>query len=119
MSYDLSFWQYKKDVYLNNETIYKKCSNDEILEGLETLPTELILQDIKQEFELWLLDKNYLDFENPKSNGAFQITMTNQFVRFDCYQMQGEDMNKIIDIMDKYNCPLYDPQVPQRYDKIN
>ena len=26
-------------------------------------------------------------------------------------------MNRIIDVMVKYECPLYDPQVPQRYDE--
>lgn len=34
----------------------------------------------------------------------------------DCYGMDGEDMNKFIDILFEYGCPLYDPQVGERYD---
>ena len=41
---------------------------------------------------------------------------TPQFVRIDCYGMKGEDMNKFIDILDEYGCPLYDSQVGERFD---
>ena len=48
--------------------------------------------------------------------GFFQLRTTSQLVQVVCYSMEGEDMNKIIDVMLKYNCPLYDPQVSQRFD---
>jgi hypothetical protein len=28
-------------------------------------------------------------------------------------------MNKLVDIMEEFKCPLYDPQVPERYDEMN
>ena len=115
MSYDLNFWKYKKDVYLNNQVVYEKCSEEENVEGLETLPIEDIIADIDKEFADWSIESN--DYKNPKGKGAFQIFTTPQFVRFDCYGMEGEDMNRIIDVMIKYECPLYDPQVSQRYDE--
>ena len=114
MSYDLNFWKYKKNVYLDNQTVYEKCSEEESVDGLENLPIEDIIADIDKEFADWKNESN--DYENPKGKGAFQILTTLQFARFDCYGMQGEDMNRIIDVMIKYECPLYDPQVPQRYD---
>ena len=45
-------------------------------------------------------------------NSSFQIITTEQFVRFDCYGgiIRG-DINIIIDILLKYGCPLYDPQI--------
>ena len=43
-------------------------------------------------------------------------TTTSQSVMIDCYGMDGEDMNKFIDILFEYGCPLYDPQVGERYD---
>ena len=116
MSYDLDFWKYKNGVYLNNQETYEKCSNEQIVEGLEDLPIESILEDVRVEFNTWRMEESDLDFENPEGRGAFQIFTTTQFIRFDCYGMQGEDMNRIIDVMNKYHCPLYDPQVQQRFD---
>jgi len=118
MSYDLDFWKYKEGTYLNNQVVYEQCSNEQIVDGLETIPIDLILTDIKTEFAAWNMEESNLDYENPSGKGAFHISYTTQFVRFDCYGMEGEDMNRIIDIMNKYDCPLYDPQVPQRYDGI-
>jgi hypothetical protein len=116
MSYDLDFWKYKKETYLDHQDTYEKCSNEEIVEGLEDLPIDAIIADIQQEFMNWQMKESDIDFENPEGKGAFQIFSTKQFVRFDCYGMEGEDMNKIIEVMNKYDCPLYDPQVPKRYD---
>ena len=117
MSYDLDFWKYKKGAYFDNQEVYEKCSDEQTVEGLENLPIESILEDIRMEFISWKMIESNIDFENPKGKGAFQIFTTKQFVRFDCYGMDGEDMNRIIDVMDKYDCPLYDPQVSQRYDE--
>lgn len=80
------------------------------------MPIENILNDLKLEFKDWTIQVGSLDFEKPTGKRAFQISFTAQFVRFD-YGMLGEDMNRIVDVMDKYDCPLYDPQVPKRYDK--
>ena len=116
MGYDLNFWKYKKDVYLDNQDTYIKCSEKGLVDGLEDLPIETIIKDIQQKFANWKMEGSNIDFENPDGKGAFGISTTKQFVRFDCYGMEGEDMNQIIEVMVTYNCPLYDPQVPQRYD---
>ncbi len=116
MSYDLNFWKYKNNVYLNNQEVYEKCSEGEIIEGLEELPIDQIKQKIAEEFSDWATDDSDF-FENTIGNGAFDLFTTAQFIRFNCsFKMNGEDMNRLIDIMLKYDCPLYDPQVPQRYD---
>ena len=115
MSYDLNFWKYKNNVYLNNQEVYEKCSDGETVEGLDELPIIEIKKQIAKEFSEWFLESDF--FENPKGEGAFDVFTTSQFVRFNCsMKMQGEDMNRLIDVMLKHDCPLYDPQVPQRYD---
>lgn len=48
MGYDLNFWKYKKDVYLDNQDTYIKCSEEELVDGLEDLPIETIIKDIQQ-----------------------------------------------------------------------
>ncbi|WP_299256360.1 hypothetical protein [uncultured Aquimarina sp.] len=117
MSYDLDFWKLKKDTYLKNQEVYKKCSEEEIVDGLEDLPIDSILNDIQIEITDWKMKESNIDYENPNGSGVFQIFTTKQFVRFDCYGIEGEDMNLIIDVMDKYDLLLYDdPKVPQRYD---
>lgn len=115
MGYDLCFWKYEKDSYLDNQSVYEACCEDETIEGLENLPIDEIVNNIGNAFSDWdALDK--YNFENPKGRGAFGIITTPQSVCVQCYGMSGDDMNKFIDVLLKYNCPLYDPQVPQRYD---
>ena len=116
MSYDLDFWRYKKDIYLDNQTVYKLCSQGKQVEGLEQLPIRSIIKDVRMEFDNWRMEETVMNFKNLNGKGTFEIFTTTQFVRFDCRGMDGLDMNRIIEIMVKYNCPLYDPQVPKRYD---
>jgi len=117
MSYDLDFWKYKKGVSLDNQTVYlKACCDGENVDGLEDLPIDEILKKIDETFSSWeKLDKE--SYENSSGEGAFQIETTPQSVRFDCYGVTEDDMNLIIEIMYDFGCPLYDPQVPERYDK--
>ncbi|SHF42612.1 hypothetical protein [Pedobacter caeni] len=50
MGYDLNFWKYKKGIYPDNQEVYEKGSNGEIIEGLEELPIDQIRQEIADEF---------------------------------------------------------------------
>jgi len=113
MGYDLNFWKYKEGVYLDNQEVYEALSNGEHVEGLESLPVQQILKDIETAFKGW--NGMGSDYEN-KAGGAFQVFTTEQFVRFDCHGMSGDDMNKITDVLFEHECPLYDPQISQRFD---
>jgi hypothetical protein len=115
MSYDLGFWKYKEDIYGDNQLVYEHLSEGEYIEDIEELPVEEILERIAEAFSSWERSGKY-DFET-EYDGLFQVQMTSQFVRLDCYGMNEKDMNKFIDIMDGYDCPLYDPQLPQRFDE--
>ena len=118
MSYDLAFWKYKKDVYLNNDEVYFKVSDEEeIIDGLEYIPIDNILEKIAKTFSHWQTDDshNYNNFNN--GAGAFETYTKAQFVLFSCNGMEGDDLNLLIDIMLEFECPLYDPQVQERFDK--
>jgi len=41
---------------------------------------------------------------------------TSQFIRIDCYDMDKRTMNKFINILDKYDRPIYDHQISTRFD---
>lgn len=115
MSMDLDFWKYKKGICLDNREVYlKACCDGEEIDALEQLPIEEILNKLAVVFKDWTaLDKNNYEKEG---HGAFSIFTTLQIVRFDCYGMNGDDMNLLIDIMLDFGCPLYDPQISERFD---
>ncbi len=115
MSYDLNFWKYKDGVYMDHQNVYEALSNGERVDGLEDLPIDKILKCVDESFTQPRWEKlDDINYESDK--GAFQIFTTRQFFRVDCYGMSGNDMNLFIDIGEKFTCPLYDPQVNQRYD---
>jgi hypothetical protein len=114
MSYDLNFWKYKKDVNDDHQSVYERLSEGEHIEGLEELPIADMLDRVKEEFSIGWEKKDGSTWESEEK--AFSIFTTPQFFRVDCYGLEGEDMNIFIDIMYEFGCPLYDPQVGQRYE---
>lgn len=114
MSYDLSFWKFRAGTSGNHRAVYDQLVEGQRVEALEELPIDRIRAEIAEAFtEGWTqLDPDTWE----GSKGTFQVFTTRQYVRIDCYGMDGEDMNRFIDILDHYGCPLYDPQTEQRYD---
>ncbi len=115
MSYDLDFWKYQTGVTLDDQTVYDRLSHGENIEGFENLPIQSIITRINEEFADWE-KQDELNFDSC-DRGSFQLYTTRQFFRVDCYGMEGEDMNRFIDIANEFGCPLYDPQIGKRYDR--
>ena len=42
MSYDLNFWRYKPGVKLDAQEVYEKLNHEEIVDGLDDLPSVAI-----------------------------------------------------------------------------
>lgn len=115
--YELLFWKYIDEVYLNHQEVYEALIEKESVEGLEELPVQVILNRITNAFANWeKVDDN--SFKNTKGVGAFHIVTTPQSIQINCYGTEGKTMNKLCDIMTEFKCPLYDPQVPARYDEF-
>ena len=115
--YELFFWKYLDEVYLNHQLVYEALLEKETVEGLEELPVNVILNRISNAFAAWeKVDES--SWKNNKGPGAFQIITTPQSIQVDCYGTEGKTMNALVDIMEEFKCPLYDPQVPQRYDEM-
>ena len=116
MSVELNFWRYKENSVHHDELVYRAaCCDGNCLKELELLPIDAILQKIADTFSGWTSLADGQIFEN-EVQGAFQIFTTSQIVRFDCYDMQETDMNRLIDILIGFGCPLYDPQTAERFD---
>jgi hypothetical protein len=115
--YELIFWQYDEEIYLNHHEVYEALSENENVDGLRLLQTTVILNRISKVFSDWQqVDQN--SWQNPKNSEAFQIKTTAQSVKIDCYGTNGKTMDLLVSILDEFNCPLYDPQVPARYDEF-
>ncbi len=114
MSVDLDFWRYKEGAAHDNDKVYRlACCDGETVEGLEDLPIEDILKKTASVFSDWnALSENIYE----KDDASFEISVTPQIVRFDCYGVSEDDMNRFIDIMADFGCPLYDPQISTRFD---
>ena len=116
--YELVFWKYEDEVYLNHQLVYEALLEEQTVEGLEELPVQVILNGLATVFSGWeKVDEN--SWKNIKGKGAFQIKTTPQSIQIDCYGTEGKTMNLLADTLEEFKCPLYDPQVPQRYDEMN
>jgi len=98
---------------MGNSEIYLKLSNEEYLDFVDEIPEERIIGDFKRVFSDWYEDNFYFE----KGDEAFDLMVTPQFVRTDCYGMTEDNMNKIIDILYEYGCPLYDSVIDVRFDE--
>ncbi|MGZ9675314.1 hypothetical protein [Flavobacterium sp. GNP001] len=116
--YELVFWKYEDEVYLNHQLVYEALLEEQTVEGLEELPVQVILNRLATVFSSWeKVDEN--SWKNTKGKGAFQVKTTPKSIQIDCYGTEGKTMNLLADTLEEFKCPLYDPQVPQRYDEMN
>lgn len=116
MSMDLDFWKYKDGAAHDNTAVYETaCCDGELMDELESLPIDEILKKVAAAFSDWTVHDDGKGYDNAEQ-GAFRIFTTSQIVRFDCYGMRESDMNSLMDIMISFGCPLYDPQISERFD---
>ena len=113
MSRDLSFWKTSKKAKSDDKTIYEALSCEEYLEFIDDIPVSDIQQDFNKVFRDW---ENHNNKFYEKGSESFELMLTKQFARVDCYGMTENSMNKIIDILNEYNCPLYDSAIDVRFD---
>ena len=116
--YELLFWKYLDEIYLNHHEVYEAIDEQQEVEGLETLPVDVIMNRFNTVFSKWeRVDKN--SWKNTNGKGAFHVKTTPQSIKIDCYGTEGKIMNLLVETMAEFKCPLYDPQVPERYDEMS
>ena len=116
--YELVFWQYQEGVYLNHQLVYEALLEQEMVEGLEELPVNVILNRIASVVSSGeKVDEN--SWKNSNGKGAFQVKSTPQSILIDCYGTEGKTMELLSSTLEEFKCPCYDPQVPVRFDEIN
>lgn len=114
MGRQLVFWKNTDGVYLDSHEVYEKICGQENISGLETLDINKILERVNDVFSDWCRLDEY-NFES--QNGAFTVEAYENAVLFECSEsVDYSSLNKIIDIMLEFDCPLYDPQINVRFD---
>ena len=63
MSYDINFWKQERSLELTNEEIYAKLCSGEAVDGLARLPTDKILQRLRERFPAFDPSDDFPDVE--------------------------------------------------------
>ena len=113
MSFDLLFWRQGENGG-SPEEIAAALSDGRAVDGLAPLPVDQIMARVKASFPL--LTDGGLTFWEGDADGVFEVHRSPQHVHFCCRQLVSDHCNALIGIMAGFECPLYDPQVNQRFD---
>ena len=118
MSYDINFWKQERSLELTNEEIYAKLCSDEAVDGLARLPTDKILQRLRERFPAFDPSDDFPDVE--LEDGNIEFLWSDYYFRFDLRgNVCASEKNAIVDILAQYGCPMYDPQSGTRYDAVD
>jgi hypothetical protein len=115
--YELTFWTYQEGIYLNNHLVYEAIAEEQFVEGLEEIPVNIIINRINSLFSNWERVDEY-SWKNSNGKGAFHVRTTSPSNKIDCYGTEGKTMDILVNALEEFKCPLYDPQIPARYDGL-
>lgn len=114
MSYDINFWRLDHPLKQAPVDIYRSLCQGEIVDGLASLPVAEIHSQLRQAFPEFDPSKKFPTFRT--SVGSIEVSWSNYHFRFDLRGDYGPEAQTIVEIMAGFRCPLFDPQLNQRYD---
>ena len=115
MSYDLVFWRQLPDLSLSPVEITRQlCEQEQQVDGLVELPVGEIVREVEAAFPNITTDGGLTYWEGG-DDGMFEIYTSSQHVHFCCRQLLTDHCNTLIEILNRFECPLYDPQVDERF----
>jgi len=118
MSIDLNYWKTAPGVTLDSGSVYRTaCCDGFPVAGLEELPIDAIRAEVDAAFAKWNRP-DAVTYEK-ETGGGFQIYTTPQIFRVDCTGMPRQEMAKFSEILNRYGCPVYDPQQGCRFDSLS
>jgi hypothetical protein len=84
------------------------------VDGLASLPVADICSQLGKAFPKFDTSKKFPTFRT--SGGSIEVSWSNYYFRFDLRGDCGTEAQTIIETMAGFECPLFDPQLNQRYD---
>ncbi len=122
----MAFWKYKPNVVLNDKEVYEKYRFGKgTVKALEPLPLEEILEKLREEFPNWededaegekswlFCSPNQKEYWTDTGFNIFEygretaIQREHQILVFECHNMSKEEMSKIFQCMESFQCPLH------------
>lgn len=124
MSYDLYFWRQEPECSLSPAEIVGRLeeSNTPDIPGLAHLDTARLIVRLREVLpEIYENQTTDPDFPlqliwEDKDDNAFLVHWSEIHVSIESHGVDGEILNKIIDVALEFGCRLYDPQTDVRYD---
>ena len=101
--------------------MYRSLINGRAVDGLETLPIESILSELVTALPGSVRESDpagweTIDWVDEDDQSRIQISWSDLHVQVDCRQVSYDVVNRIIGVLADFGCPLYDPQVDERFD---
>ncbi len=121
IGYDLGFWKETRDSGVAPSAVYWSLINGHSVDGVETLPIESILSEliaalpgsVRASLASGL---EWIDWDSDDGLSSIQIWWSDVHVYVDCRSVSYEILNRIIEVLAGFGCPLYDPQEDKRFD---
>ncbi|MCG6884124.1 MAG: hypothetical protein LJE62_10270 [Silicimonas sp.] len=116
MSYDLVFWRYSDEGTPRTHADHLAIYTANGTEGLEPLPKGEVESALHSAMpEDWVFDDESAWVR--ETGGTIQIYWSSPcMVLFHLYgKWSGGDANRLIGVMNGFGCPLFDPQIPERF----
>lgn len=120
MSYDLWFWRQTKPLTLSLDEVCEELSLENEIDGIEMLPINRIKECLLSEFPdiddqlssmTWEGDGSYFDVTWPANRSHVSVSCGYKLLE------NPDSLNRIIELMSKFGCALYDPQTGERYEQ--
>ena len=120
VSYELVFWQQNASQTLDPESIYQELMDERgSVPGLNDIPVDAFLDALVASFPGASREANgpgeWLTWVSPTQRAGLEVTWSRHHLRADCRGMSGDDMHRIVNVAIGLGCPLYDPQVGERF----
>jgi hypothetical protein len=118
MSHDLVFWRQKSDAILNARSVYETLMEGNDVVGLEPLDEKRLVASFLARFPsaertAGCAQMTWSDVNESRSvNVEWSAT---HFVAMCSWHMTNEELHAVIDVGVELGCPLYDPQIDQRF----
>ncbi|MEZ6137501.1 MAG: hypothetical protein R3C53_21645 [Pirellulaceae bacterium] len=118
MSYDLWFWRQTRPSELSPDAICQQLAGDKLIDGIALLPINDIKAAIISEFPDIQDGLTSMTWEGNESYFEVSWSVHATLISLTCgYKLlkKPEPLNRMIDVMAKFGCALYDPQTGERY----
>jgi len=108
-TYQLLFWKTGPAVKLSAPEIARELLWGEEVDGLIDLPVREILDRLKAEFPRH--EEKSGVFIGYAESGSFEATWAWQYFRIDAHGLPSSERERLIDLIESFDCMAYDPQL--------